>query len=144
MREVGPRAKRNHMLAYISLNYGPNVEIKEETENHIKFFTEDKSVTVLCDAYGKCTEKFRMRRGCKKNVTLDIPYSTDILTQEQPTNQFLPTKKYKPLSNGDTVKMSGVEYIVLEDYGNILKVQPPTGGSTQIARSDCENINLYL
>ena len=60
--EVGDRAKRNHILAYIEKHY-PGCPVKEVSADCSKVTTDTEIVSVLADAFGKITVKTRKRRG---------------------------------------------------------------------------------
>ena len=60
--EVGDRAKRNHILAYIEKNY-PGYPVKEVSVDCFKVTTDTEIISVLADNFGKVSIKVRKRRG---------------------------------------------------------------------------------
>lgn len=67
-KEVGLRARKNHLLNYFNEHFASEeVEILEDfsTEDFptLKFQTKNRIITLTTDSFGEVSEDFRMRRG---------------------------------------------------------------------------------
>ena len=66
-KEVGNRAKRNHIQAYFNENYSDSTILSDGLESNeptIKFETINRIITLSSDKYGNVIEDYRMKKGC--------------------------------------------------------------------------------
>lgn len=66
-KEVGNRAKKNHIKIYFEQKYKDATIIKdllESNEPSLKFETNNRIITLSSDKYGNVLEDYRMKKGC--------------------------------------------------------------------------------
>lgn len=66
-KEVGNRAKKNHIKTYFEQKYKDVTIIKdllESDEPSLKFETNNRIITLSSDKYGNVLEDYRMKKGC--------------------------------------------------------------------------------
>ncbi len=66
-KEVGNRAKKNHIKTYFEQKYKDATIIKdllESNEPSLKFETNNRIITLSSDKYGNVLEDYRMKKGC--------------------------------------------------------------------------------